>query len=194
MSARLDQITKHLADMHALEKHILEAVERQRGNDTVRNHIHVNKALIEIERVLNEHTDHLARMSQDYGSEGESMFKKAVTTVAGIAAGLYDQVRDDTMTRMLRDDYTALSLTAMGYTAMHAFALAIKETRMADVALTHLKHITPLLVEISKIIPLTTVEETATDHDGFAVDTTVGDEAVRNTQRAWDRDVTASVA
>ena len=49
-------------------------------------------------------------------------------------------------------------------------------------------------IEISKILPLTTVEETATDHDGFAVDTTVGDEAVRNTQRAWERDVTASVA
>lgn len=190
MSARLDLITKHFADMHALENHILEAIKRQRANDTVRDHVHVNKVLIEVERVLTEHTSHLERLSEEYGGEGESFLKKAVTTVAGIAAGLYDQVREDTMTRMLRDDYTALSLTAMGYTAMHSFALAIKEQRMAELALKHLEHITPLLVEISKTIPLTTVEETATDHDGFAVDTTVGEIAVRNTQRAWERDVT----
>ncbi len=194
MSTRLDQITKHLADMQALEKHILEAVERQRGNDTVRSHVEVNKTLIEAERILNEHVDHLERLAKEYGGEGESLFKKAVTTAAGVAAGLYDQVRSDTMTRMLRDDYTAFSLTAMGYTAMHSFALAIKEPKMAEMALAHLKHITPLLVEISKLVPVTTVLETATDHDGLAVDATVSSEAVRNTQQAWEHDVTNSLA
>ncbi len=194
MSTRLDLINKHLADMTAVERHILEAVQRQRENDTVRNHIQVNTALIEIERVLTEHTEHLTKLSEEYGGDGENVFKKALTAAAGIAAGLYDQVRDDTMTRMLRDDYTALSLTAMGYTAMHTFGLAIGEARIADVALKHLKHVTPLLVEISKLVPITTALETATDHDGFTVDATVGPQAVTNTQAAWDRSVTESLA
>lgn len=194
MSNRLDLITKHLADMTAVEKHVLEAIQRQRENDAVRNHIDVNTTLIEAERVLTEHVEHLTRLSGEYGGENENMFKKAVTAAAGIAAGLYDQVRQDTMTRMLRDDYTALSLIAMSYTAMHSFGLAIGEKKLADVAIEHLKHTTPLLVEISKLVPITTVMETATEHDGFTVDATVGPEAVRNTQAAWEHEVTHSLA
>ncbi len=194
MSNRLDLITKHLADMTAVEKHVLEAVQRQRENDTVRNHIDVNTALIEAERVLNEHVDHLTRLSEEYGGDSENLLKKAITAAAGVAAGLYDQVRTDTMTRMLRDDYTAFSLIAMSYTAMHSFGLAIGEKKIADVALMHLKHVTPVLVEISKLVPITTVLETATDHDGFTVDATVGPLAVQNTQAAWERDVTQSLA
>lgn len=194
MSKRLDLITKHLADMNAVERHVLEAVQRQRENDKVRNHIEVNTALIEVERVLNEHVDHLSRLSEEYGGDTENVLKKAITAAAGIAAGLYDQVRQDTITRMLRDDYTALSLVAMSYSAMHGFGLAINEQKIADVALAHLKHVTPLLVEISKLVPAAAVEETATDHDGFTVDATVGPQAVQNTQSAWEHNVTQSLS
>ena len=188
-SERLEVIQKHLADMQSVEKHILEAIERQREEENVRNDLETNKLLIEIERTLKGHVQALTTLSKQYDGEGESAFKKAITAAAGVMAGLYDKVRENEVTRMLRDDYTALSLAAMGYTTLHTFGLAIKEQNIADLALSHLKEITPLLVDISKALPVVTAREVAAEND-FPVDVSAGQEAVRNTQTAWSADVT----
>ena len=189
---RTEAIQKHLADMQAVEKHILEAVQRQREEDVVRNDLEANKLLIEVERSLNAHVEALTNLSKQYDGEGESALKKAITAAAGVVAGLYDKVREHELTRMLRDDYTALSLAAMGYTTLHTFGLAVKEQRIADLALNHLKDLTPLMVEISKVLPAVTAREVAAEND-FPVDASVGEEAVRNTQTAWDANVTERV-
>jgi ferritin-like metal-binding protein YciE len=188
MSKRTDAIQKHLADMLAVEKHILEAIERQRADDDARNDIEANKILIEIERTMKRHVATLEATVEQYGAEGESALKKAVTGILGAAAGLYDQVREHTVSRMLRDDYTALSLAAMSYTALHTFGLAVRENRVADLATDHLKEVTPLLVEISKVLPHVVARELAREED-FGVDATVGDAATANTQHAWDSEV-----
>src|SRR5690606_22476353 len=116
---------------------------------------------------------------------GESLVKRAVSEALGFMAGLYGKVRDHQMSRMLRDDYTALSLTAMSYTALHTFGLAVRENRIADTALTHLQEITPILIEISRTLPHLVVAEVG-DRLDRQVDMTAVDAAVRNTQRAWE--------
>ena len=191
MSERKSAIQKHTSDMLAVERHILEAIERQRADDDLREYLEANKVVIEIERVLKGHVAALETLAERYDTGSESVIKKAVTEILGKAAGLYDKVRADKVTRMLRDDYTALSLAAMAYTTYHAFGLAIKEQPIADLALQHLKNITPLLVEISKVIPAVAVHEVAEESD-FAVDDSVAADAVRNTQQAWSPSVTAS--
>ncbi len=178
--------------MSAVIEHILEAVKRQREDETVRNHLDANKVIIEIERVLKQHASALENLAEQLGAKGESVVKKAITEALGIAAGLYDKVRQDKVSRMLRDDYTALSLAAMGYTAMHTFGLAIKEDRIANLALNHLKDVTPLLVELSKVLPLVVAQETKEEND-FPVDASAGETAVTNTQHAWDNEVTSRV-
>ena len=187
MSSRSDLITKHIADMSALEQHILEAVQRQREDDSVKSNVDVNRVVMEVERVLSAHVSALQTLAESYGGEGESMFKKAVAGAVGVAAGLYDKLRESELTRNLRDDYTALSLTTMGYTAMHAFGLGIGESRMADLAGRHLNELTPLLIEISKLIPVTTITDLAKEHPDLGIDTSKISEAVENTQRAWAR-------
>ena len=187
MSARTDLITKHIADMSALEEHILEAVQRQREDSTVKSNVDANRVVMEIERVLTGHLAALKTLSESYGAEGESLVKKAIAGAAGVVAGLYDKLRESELTRNLRDDYTALSLTAMGYTAMHSFGLGIGETRMADLAGRHLNDLTPVLVDLSKLIPATTITDLANEHPDLGVDTSKISEAVENTQRAWAR-------
>jgi hypothetical protein len=194
MSDRLSLIQKHISDQSALERHILEAVQRQREEDEVRADTDVNTLLIEIERTLEAHLDALGKLAQSYDAKTESALKKAITAVAGVAAGLYDKVRSEEVSRMLRDDYTALSLAAMGYTAFNAFGLTVKEPRIADLAERHLKDITPLLVSISEKLPLYVVKETVKENPEATVDATVGPEAVRRTQSAWKREVTESLA
>ena len=194
MSDRLDLITKHIADISALEKHILEAVERQRADEAVKSMVDVNRVVIETERVLKGHLTALDALAATYGAQGESLLKKAAVGILGAAAGLYDKLRESEVTRAIRDDYTALSLAAMGYTAMHAFGLGVNEPRIADLAGRHLKDLTPLLVELSKLIPATTLQELAKENPDMAVATDKVSEAVTNTQRAWERDVVNSLA
>ncbi|MDX1547931.1 MAG: hypothetical protein R3247_13130, partial [Rhodothermales bacterium] len=142
MSQRQDAIRKHTADQLALERHILEAIERQRGDDTLKADARANKVVIEIERTLRGHVEELERLAEDLDAGVQSALKKAVTEVLGLAAGLYDKVREHPVSRMLRDDYTALSLAAMGYTAYHSFGLAIGEDRIATLAERHLRNLT----------------------------------------------------
>lgn len=193
MSDRTSAIQKHTADMLGVERHILEAIERQREDDVLRGHLEANKVVIEIERVLKEHTSALENLAESYDAKDQSTLKKAVTELMGVVAGLYDKTREHKVTRMLRDDYTALSLAAMGYTTYHAFGLAIGEDRIAQLALKHLKDITPILVEISKVIPAVTVQEVA-EENSFEVDTSVAQRAVESTQSAWTRDAVESPA
>ncbi len=194
MSDRLSLIQKHVSDQSALERHILEAVKRQRDEDIVRADPDVNTLLIQIERTLESHLDALGKLSDSYGAKAESVLKKAVTAAAGVVAGLYDQVRSEEISRALRDDYTALSLAAMGYTAFTAFGLTVKEPRIADLAERHLKDITPLLISLSEKLPVYVVKETVKENPEATVDATVGPEAVRRTQSAWTREVTESLA
>jgi hypothetical protein len=193
MNARIEAIQKHTADMLAVESHILEDVERQQQDKNVKTNARENKVIMDIERTLTRHVTALESISRQYGEGGEGieqLWKKAVTEVMGTVAGLYDKVREHTVSRMLRDDYTALSLAAMSYTAYHAFGLAIKEDRISALAQRHLEDLTPLLVELSKVLPHVVVAEVAEENDDFVVDTTCGALAEANTQRAWETEVT----
>ena len=186
MSERLSEdVQRHLSDMLAVDGHILEAIERQRQDERVREHVDTNRVLIEIERVLGEHVRALESLADTYGAKGQSTLKRAVTEALGFVAGLYDKMRDHTLSRMLRDDYAAISLAAMSYTALHAFGLAVREQRIADLALRHLHDYTGILIEISRVLPEVVVEEVA-DEVGGQVDAMAGRNAVANTQRAWE--------
>lgn len=185
MSDRQNEIKKHVSDMLAVEEHILEAIQRQRQDETVREHLEANKILIEIERTLERHVETLKEFADQYGAGGESRIKKAVTEALGFVAGLYDKVRDHKVSRMLRDDYAALSLSAMSYTALHTFGLAIRENKVADLALRHLEETTPLLIEISRTLPHLVVDEVG-DRLDKQVDASASHAAVQNTQRAWE--------
>lgn len=186
MSRRDDLITKHLAEMSALNAHLLEAVERQREDASVRVLPDANTVVIEIERVLRVHGDALGRLAHAYGGGGEGLAKQAVTAVAGALAGLYGKLRENEVARRLRDDYGALALASMGYTALHTLGLAVGETPIAETAEQHLREIAPLRASIARILPYITVAELAAEADGeFAVDGGVADEAVTRTQQAW---------
>lgn len=188
---RQNAIQKHVADMLGIERHVLGALERQRGTDEVRDNVDANQLIIKIERTTKQHVAGLEEVADQEGSELEAKAKKAVTNALGVVAGLYDKIRTHTLARMLRDDYTALSLCAMSYTAMHAFGKAINEPKVADLALRHLKNYTPLLVEISEQLPGVTIDEMVAVHEGdFEVDTSVKDEVLRATHEAWKPKVT----
>lgn len=186
MSDRNDKLQQYVSDMLSLERHIHDAIRRQRDDDKVQRHHQVQNLLSRAESTLDEHISHLEKHLDAIGGNSASPIKEAVSAVTGAVAGIYGQVRDAQVSRMLRDDYTALGLAAISYTMLHTTGLALNSQETADIALRHLHHWTPMIVEISEVIPLVVAEELGEDVSG--IDPSAGQEAVRNTQGAWSRE------
>lgn len=187
MTERKDTLRQYVSDMVSVEKHILEAIKRQVGDKRVKEHPDARKLIHNIQQTTNKHVNTLERHLTTLGGDKTSPAqpaKEAVTAALGVAAGLVDKVRADTVSKMLRDDYTALNLAAVSYTMLHTTGLALQDTETADLALEHLKDWTPLITKINEVIPHVVAKELG--DTSASVDVNVGQEAVRNTQTAWE--------
>ena len=173
----------YVNDMISLQKHILEAVSHQCEDQNVKNDAEasafVNKLKGTLTSQVSDYEGHINRL----GSEVTATLKQAVTSAAGFVAGLYDKVRKDPVSRMLRDDYTALCMSSISLTQLHTTGLAYGDQAVADTALKHLNEVAPLIMEINGIMPGVVVKE-LTD-EGPGIDTSVAGTAVANTQAAW---------
>ncbi len=180
-----DVLNTYLTDMHAVESHILEAVERQLNGDEIKAYPEASRVVRSLHTTLERHTTALKDLVEDRdGPSLKGALKEALGDALGFAAGLYDKVRTDEVSRMIRDDYTAMSLAAISYHMLHTTALGLKNQNVASLALRHLKDITPLLVDLSKVVCHVVAKELADEDKVF--DGTVGPQAVTNTQEAWD--------
>ena len=180
-----DVLNTYLTDMHAVESHILEAVERQLNGDEIKAYPEASRAVRTLQTTLERHTNALQNLVENRdGKSIQGALKEALGDALGFAAGLYDKVRTDQVSRMIRDDYTAVSLAAVSYHMLHTTALGLKNDNVASMALRHLKDLTPILVDLSKVVCHVVAKELADEDKVF--DGTVGAQAVRNTQEAWD--------
>ena len=103
--------------------------------------------------------------------------------VMGTLAGLYDRLRSESVSKMLRDNYTALNLAAISYTMLHTTGLALQDQATAELALRHLRHYAEMVIEINRIIPRIVVEDLRQDvtiHENGTAQ-----RAIENTQQAW---------
>lgn len=183
MSENQETLTQYVGDMLSLTRHIHQAIERQLSHDDVKKHVEANSLINRIDGVLESHISALEQHMKALGGDPTSLVKEAVSSLLGVAAGLYDRIRTDTVSKMLRDDYTALSLAAISLTTLHTTGLALKSQGTADLALQQLLDISPLIVSISEVIPRAVVPELM--DAGEVVDAGVADQAIKNTQQAW---------
>lgn len=104
--------------------------------------------------------------------------KDNVAKAAGKITGFIDAARNDAASKMIRDDYTALSLIASGYTMLYTAALGKGNTELSDFAQKSLARTAQLITETSKVLPHIVADEM--NISGIAK------EAEENTQKAWD--------
>lgn len=182
---RNDVINSYVTDMAAVETHIAEAVERQLADDETKKYPDAVRVLTSLHTTLRSHVQELDAFNE--GTEGggvKEAVKDAVLGALGVAAGFYDQLRQqDTVSRMIRDSYTATSLAAISYHMLYTTALAVKHDRLATLALSNLKDLTGVIGELSEAV-CTVVAKELVDQDK-AIDPTVGQKAVAETQKAW---------
>lgn len=175
-------LTMYVNDMHALQNHILEAVEHQYADERIKADAATYDLIGKIKSTLTHHVSDLKGETDRLGGGAIGAAKAAVATALGVVAGLYDKVRKDPVSRMLRDDYTALNMASFSYTQLHTTGLAFHDEPVAKLALQHLNDLTPLIMRLNEVVPHVVVKEL---QDEGPIDTSVAPTAVSNTQHAW---------
>src|SRR3954447_17610104 len=184
MKDNREALRPYVADMVAVEKHILEAVERQRNDDDIKQFPDALQLVGRIETTLKSHVQALDSHLQGYSGGGAAgAVKQAVTGVLGAIAGVYDKVRKDTASRALRDDYTALSLASVSYGMLHTTALGLSQGMVAELARTHLQEINSLIMELGLALPRIVLKELT--FEGYSVDAGAAELAVKNLEETW---------
>jgi hypothetical protein len=184
---RTQILNGYVTDMAAVEKHILEAVERQLSNDETRQFEVAWSALSELKATLSRHIEALEAYNETTPGGGVlERVKEAATGALGVAAGIYNHLRQtDTVSRSVRDTYTAIGLANVSYEMLFTTALALKEQTLADLAMRHLEELVPHTKELSRVVCMVVVQELTMQDK--TLDPSVGPEAVRRTREAWRR-------
>jgi hypothetical protein len=178
----------YVNDMLAVEHEIHNAFSRQKHSETPKRHPEAAQLIARVEDTIDRHIAELKRELERLGGS-ESALKKAVGVAMGAVAGLYDQVRDENVSRMVRDDLAALNFAAACYQMLHTTGLALHDQRLADLALAHLRDFTPLIMDLSQVLPSVVIHELA-EKNASTIDESVAEEAAREEKKAWQEPAT----
>jgi len=184
MKQRDEVLQKYVSDMIAVEDHIANAVQRQTEHEDVyKHHPQARQIIQSIAHMTEQHANHLKQHLEAIGGDPAKGIKEIATSALGAIAGMYDKVRNETVSKMLRDDYTALNLAAVSYTMLHTTGLALQDQRTADLALRHLEHYSDIIMQINQIIPNVVVADLRDDVP--MINDAAIQQAMQNTQNAW---------
>ncbi|MBI2766707.1 MAG: DUF892 family protein [Chloroflexi bacterium] len=184
-SAKSPELRQHLSDLIALDNHLVTVLQRQAESPEVEEFPGARGIINTMLTTTSAQMASLEGCAEDLGGAGQSAVKSAVTSVTGMVTGLFDRSRGEPVSRMLRDDYAALNLCAVSNTMLHTTALGLGEQQVATVAQRNLEDMTPLIMQLNREIPRVVLGELS--REGVPVDPTVGDQAIEDMQRAWQR-------
>jgi len=165
METKTEIVGQYLSDMHVLEKHIQEALEKQVA--TTKEQADVNSALQSYLATTTTHVTRLAARMQALGDQDKVVdkAKEAVTNLFGQAAGAVGAIRTHRTSKDLRDDYTAASLAAISYVMLQTTALACGDEESATLAETQRNETVAMLDWITKTMPTVTVRDLQAERD-----------------------------
>ncbi len=187
MKDNQEVLQQYVGDMLAVDRHIHETVRRHRDDKQVQADADAHQLLSRIESTFDTLIEELEQLLNRLGGSASSPVKEAVASTIGALGSMYDKLRTEAVSKMLRDDYTTLSLAAISYTMLNTTGHALNDAATAQLAARHLRQITPLITGISRIMPLIVARELGEDHQ---VDVAAAPQSVRETQQAWSVEVT----
>jgi hypothetical protein len=172
-------------DMSALDKHIVEPLQHQKDDDRFKTDPRVASFLGDALQTFERHVNELQPHVERFGGGAGKVVKEAVAGALGVAAGVYDKVRKDPVSRALRDDYVALNQAAISCTMLHTTALAFSDEPLAELSKNQLNELTPLIMRLTEIIPHVVIQELQ-DEDA-SVRHEAADLASKAGQEAWSK-------
>lgn len=177
----MEKLSTYTNDLLTYNKHFLSAVRAQKTSDSVTNTKAVD-LLHNIDVVVTYQINELEQFESLVTDSKTDAIKDKVASVFGSIAGNIDSVRKDPISKILRDDYTALSMLASGYTMLYTAALTYEKERLAEFASESLSRIAQLITETSKALPFVVAEELSEDSEKTMQ---IAENALEETQKAW---------
>jgi len=174
-----ETLNTYTTDLLTLIKHTHKAVKTQQTSSKLTNQ-KASDLLHKIDLTLTAQVDQLKNMNEFLNDGTKSTIKETLATFSGAIAGAIDTQRNDAVSKMLRDDYTALGMIATGYTMLHTAALGASEEDLADFTKESLTNIAALITRTSEVIPHIVAEELEVSE--------VAEQAEANTQECWNPD------
>jgi ferritin-like metal-binding protein YciE len=125
-----EQLVKYLEDTHALEQHVLKAL------DSMISTTDAPELLGPLQEHRQQTEAHLQRLEQRLQAHGAkpTPVKEAGMIFAALGLGLVHQVRDDDSGKHARDGYVAEHLEIAAYEMLQRVAARAGDTETADVA------------------------------------------------------------
>ncbi len=174
----------HVSDLITVEKQIEESLSNQLAMDAFRTYPEAHELAREMQTTLRRHYTFLEEELRQIGSFGTGVsVKSAAVAMTGKLAGLMSKTRTHETSRVIRDNYTALSLMAIACTLLHAFATGVGNKRVADLAISHLKDAARWIIRLSEQAPHAVIREMK--EDGILKDEDAGRKTIEETMAAW---------
>jgi ferritin-like metal-binding protein YciE len=159
---RHHEITDWLGDLVALESHVEEAMDAQLKLD---GDAALTDAIARFHDTVRDSKRRAVAYQEQYGSEPGNPVVKMGSNLLGKAAGVIDKMRDDSISKSLRDGYTAYNHLAIAYTMLHTTAMALADEATAQFAEQGLRTYAGLVQDINHLIPAAVVYDLTTgDH------------------------------
>ena len=171
-----------LCEIAALEHYLIELLVSQQVDPALRAQPETLRFVSRTLAVLHQHASRLVALLETVPG-GPAEFTQTTVAMADRFAAYQRKPAARDAIAVLQEDNSMLNLAASHYTVLHATALAVGEQAIAGLALTHLRDLTPRVMEISRLIPLLAVQSVGSlPPAGAAAAFTA---ALRNTEEAW---------
>lgn len=186
----LSTIQTYVGDMYALEAHIEQAIDAQL--EKVKDHPKAQMAVRRFHGTVRTQRDAMKAHLDSLGGGAGGSLKSAVTNLFGMAAGVIDKVRPEAASKILRDNYTAFNLAAMGYHMLYGTALMLNDQKTAAIAERHHRAYTDMVQDINQIILSVVAEELR--QDGLKLNEKAMDSATETMNQDWRATAPSSAA
>ncbi len=176
-------IADWVGDVVALESHIEEAMDRQLQLKS--DNTELTTAIQRFHDAVRDSKHRAVEYQQQIGSTAGNPVIKVGSNLLGKAAGIIDKVRQDSISKALRDDYTAYNLAAISYSMLHTTAMAVGDARTQQFAGEGLRTYASLVQDVNQVVPLAVAVELQENGDIPSVDNTVIDNCRTFINSAW---------
>ncbi len=183
MKDNKDIILTYLGDMSATEAGIRDAAKRHLEDDNTKDHANARALFSKVASAADAHHKRLEEAIASRGGSASHTVKKTATSVIGVAHGVFDKLREHTVSKMLRDTHTELNLAAIAQLMLHTTGLGLGDAEVAQIALSQLESYTPLIMEIGHLTPELVLRDLK--DDDYAVNMDVLGQAQSNYGKAW---------
>jgi ferritin-like metal-binding protein YciE len=176
-------IADWLGDLVALESHVEEAMDRQL--DLASDNPELSAGIQRFHDTVRDSKHRAEAYQQQYGSTAGNPIIKAGSAVLGKAAGMIDKMRDDSVSKALRDDYTAYNHVAVAYTMLHTTAMALGDSATQQFAEEGVKTYARMVQELNHLIPEAVVQDLRKEEGAQIVNTEVVAACQAMIDNAW---------